>query len=62
MPDMFADVITHSEKIVELEREIRMREQVYPRRVADRKMTQAKADRQIDFLKAILAMVLDSAE
>ena len=54
MADMFADVVTRDEKIAELTREIAMREQVYPRRVAEKKMTQAKADRQIAVMRAIL--------
>ncbi len=40
--------------IGEVERELRMRQQVYPRRVAERKMRQAEADRQIAVMRAVL--------
>lgn len=38
-----------------LEREIKMRRRVYPRWVADGRMTQAKADEEIAVMEAILA-------
>lgn len=38
-----------------VDREIRMRTQVYPRRVADKKMRQAEADREIAVMRAVLA-------
>lgn len=44
--------ITTHEMIAEIEREIVMRERVYPRWVADGKLKQAKADRQIAILRA----------
>lgn len=37
-----------------VEREIRMREQVYPRRIAERKMKQAQADREIAVMRSVL--------
>jgi hypothetical protein len=54
MTGLFDTVVHQSEKIAELTREIAMREQAYPRRVAEKKMTQAKADRQIAVMRAIL--------
>ena len=36
-------------------REVAMREHVYQRRVADNKMTQAKADEEIATMRAVLA-------
>lgn len=46
--------ITIDDKIAALRREIGMRYRVYPKRVADRRMTQADADRQIAIAEAIL--------
>jgi hypothetical protein len=54
MTGLFDDVITKQEKVQEIEREIAMRERVYANRVAEKKMTQAKADRQIAVMRAIL--------
>lgn len=45
---------TPTEKRACIERELRMRRRVYPRRVADGKMTQAQADREIAVMEAIL--------
>jgi hypothetical protein len=36
-----------------VEREIRQRERAYPRFVFNRKMTQAKADREIELMRAV---------
>lgn len=44
-----------SEQIACVEREIRYRERVYPRLVFNRKMVQAKADREIEIMRAIKA-------
>lgn len=52
--DLFADVPL-AEQIAEAERELHMRLSVYPRRVANGKMTQAKADRAIAVQRAIIA-------
>lgn len=38
-----------------VKREIGMREHVYPRRVADQKMTQSLADRELANMRAVLA-------
>lgn len=45
---------TTAEKRACLEREIRMRRRVYPRRVAAGQMRQADADREIRVMSAIL--------
>lgn len=42
------------EQIASVEREIGMRRQVYPRRVADNRMTQAHADLEIRRMEAVL--------
>lgn len=47
--------ITTHEMVTEIEREIAMRERVYPRWIADGKLKQAKADRQIAILRAAVA-------
>lgn len=41
------------EQIACVEREIKLRQRVYPRRVADRRMTQALADKQIALMEAV---------
>lgn len=46
--------ITVADEIAELERELKMRHQVYPRRVASGMLSQAKADRQIAVLEATI--------
>ena len=46
--------ISINQQIEEVEREIRMREQVYPRRVSERKMKQAQADRELSVMRAVL--------
>lgn len=38
-----------------VEREIRFRERVYARRVGEKKMSQAKADEELDAMRAVLA-------
>lgn len=55
MAGMFDDHIPHEEKIAELKREVAMRRVVYDRRVADKRMTRNKADRQIGIIEAIIA-------
>jgi hypothetical protein len=45
---------TLDEQIAEVEREIKMREQVYPGMVRLKKLSQVKADRQIAVMKAVL--------
>lgn len=44
---------TLEEQLRGVEREIGLRESVYPRRVAAGKMTQSKADREIALMRAI---------
>lgn len=46
---------TNQEKAMCAEREVQQREWVYPRRVADGKMKQAKADRELDLMREIAA-------
>lgn len=46
-------IFTAAEKLVCLEREIKMRKRVYPRWVSDRRMSQAKADDEISVMEAI---------
>lgn len=46
--------ISYQAKIVELERELKMRRGVYPRLIRQQKMTQRQAEARIDTLKAIL--------
>jgi hypothetical protein len=43
-----------SEQIACVEREIELRRRVYARRVADRKMSRATADREIERMAAVL--------
>jgi hypothetical protein len=52
MPELFPPSL--AEQILAVEREIRMREQVYPRRVAAAKMSQKAADREIATMRAVL--------
>lgn len=47
--------IALTEQIAEVKREIAMRKRVYPRRIADARMTQEQADRQIAAMEAVLA-------
>jgi hypothetical protein len=44
---------TLDEQLQCVEREIKLRQRVYPRRIADRRMTQALADRQIALMEAV---------
>jgi hypothetical protein len=48
--------------IVEVRREITMREQVYPNLVAGNKLTQATSDRRIGIMHAILRMLIQQKE
>lgn len=50
---MTAPPITAAEKQACAEREVRLRERVYPRRVAEGKMTQAQADRETRIMRAV---------
>jgi hypothetical protein len=51
MPDLFP--ITKSDKLACIEREIKMRETVYPRWVTESRMSQTKADRELEVMRAI---------
>ena len=55
MPELFE--IGLQDMIACVEREIRMRTQVYPRRVAERKMRQSEADREIACMRAVLMLI-----
>jgi len=46
-------MVTAAEKLACVEREIKMRRRVYPRWVGDGRMTQAKADSEIQTMEAI---------
>lgn len=48
-------LVTLAEQIECIEREISYRLRVYPRRVADGKMTRRLADRELDRMRAVLA-------
>lgn len=52
MPELFAP--SPEEMIACVEREIRLRERVYPRWVMAGKMTQDKASREIETMRAVL--------
>lgn len=55
MTDLFGpSSYTIDELIAEAERELRMREQVYPKQVAAHRMTQVMCDRRISLQKAII--------
>lgn len=51
MPDLFPRTL--DEQIACVEREIRMRERNYPRWVENGKLSQEKADREIELMKAV---------
>jgi hypothetical protein len=55
-------IVTSQQKLDCIEREIRMRERVYPRWVADKKMSQAKADEELATMRAIADDYRQSAE
>jgi hypothetical protein len=56
MADLFApgDKITFRDKEACIRRELGFRQRVYARRVADGKMKQADADREIEIMESIL--------
>lgn len=51
----YRPTVTLPEQIEAAERELKLRHRVYPRRVANRQMTQALADTQIAAMEAIIA-------
>jgi hypothetical protein len=63
MSDMFEDApITLKEMIAEAERELHLRLTVYPRSVAQGKMSQRQADRNIRLQQAIVAALREIEE
>lgn len=55
MSDLFPDALPDlGAQMKEVEREIALRQRVYPRWIADGRLTQAAADRQIGVMKAVL--------
>jgi hypothetical protein len=54
MTGQLALPVTLDEQIKCVERELELRRRVYPRRVADRKMTPERADYQIRAMQAVL--------
>lgn len=42
-------------QVASVERELKLRRRVYPRRVADQRMTQQQADYEIEVMTAVLA-------
>ncbi len=60
MSDLFPGaplMVTIDDQIACAERELKLRERVYPERVKDRKMSQDFADHQINCQVAIIAML-----
>lgn len=53
---------TATEKLAEIDRELRLRRHVYPSRVAAGKLGQKMADRQIAIMEAIRADYAEKAE
>ncbi len=53
--------MTLQEQIDCVVREIKMREQVYPRLVSQGKMRQEKADRELTAMRAVLATLIELA-
>lgn len=53
---------TATEKLEAVERELKYRKRVYPRRVSENKMTQALADKQIALMEALAADYRAKAE
>jgi hypothetical protein len=50
---------TLEEQIAAVRRELALRERVYPRFVANRQMTKAKADYELETMRAVLRTLLD---
>lgn len=53
MPQLFAPTI--EDQIICVRREITLRRQVYPRRVAEGRMSPATAEREMETMRAVLA-------
>ncbi len=60
MDELFPPTIT--DEIACVRREIVMRKRVYPRRVADGKMDQITADRELDLMNRVLARLVSLRE
>jgi hypothetical protein len=52
MSELFAPTL--QDQIIEIDRELRMRRNAYPRLVSENKLTQARADRQLAVMEAVL--------
>ena len=50
--ELFA--FTIEEKLAELKRELKLRHQVYPRRIYTRRLSKKRADRQLALLESII--------
>lgn len=50
--------VTLAEEIADVKRELAMRERVYPRWISAGKLNQAKADRQLRVMRAVLKRLL----
>lgn len=57
MPELFG--VSLVEQIACVEREIKLRERVYPRRIAARQMSKDLADRELERMRAVLATLHD---
>ena len=53
---------TTEEYIAELEREVQMREKVYPGRVTQGKLTQAAADRKVELIESLIRVFRAAAD
>lgn len=53
--------VTVAEMVACVEREITMRRRVYPRWVADGRLTQVKADHEVRAMRAVLAKLREGA-
>jgi hypothetical protein len=54
--------VSREEMVAEVEREIRLRRRVYPNFVRTRKLSQQRADRQIEIMEAIVRLLLERQE
>lgn len=61
MIDYTPEKITYNDMIICVEREIKMRERVYPRWIAAGKMTQKKADFELDTMRHVLFFLQENA-
>lgn len=59
MADLLSGIqpVTFAEMAEELRRELKMRRAVYPGQVQLKRMSQARADRQIEIMEAVLATI-----